>query len=241
MLTPPRSAAWMGESLGGVKGDREEGSRGLTVHVQLEDLAVLAGRVGGQALVGALVVGLAARDPQHLLVLQQLEVRVQRGERPRGTEGCIGDSEPSTGKGQSPGHGAMAPALGGVFHAGNLLVFSQQGGSRGWRMFGPYPILQKYIFGPEFWRRGQLCVQHIVLPPYMHPIAGSLTETPPSPFQQAPAPPQSLTARPSASAPGAGALPRSDTPAAPRSPPARRRCEATGTRACSGELGAEEV
>lgn len=164
MLTPPRSAAWMGESLGGVKGDREEGSRGLTVHVQLEDLAVLAGRVGGQALVGALVVGLAARDPQHLLLLQQLEVRVQRGERPRGTEGCIGDSEPSTGKGQSPGHRAITPALGGVFHAGNVLVLSQQGGSRGWGRFGPYTILQKYIFGPEFWRRGQLCVQHIVLP-----------------------------------------------------------------------------
>lgn len=64
-----------------------EGSRGLTVHVELEDFAVLAGRVGGQALVGALVLGLAARDPQHLLLLQQLEVRVQSWERPRGTEG----------------------------------------------------------------------------------------------------------------------------------------------------------
>lgn len=64
------------------------GGRGLTVHVELEDLAVLAGRVGGQALVGALVLGLAARDPQHmLLLLQQLEVRVQSWERPRGTKG----------------------------------------------------------------------------------------------------------------------------------------------------------
>lgn len=127
-----------------------EGSRGLTVHVELEDFAVLAGRVGGQALVGALVLGLAARDPQHLLLLQQLEVRVQSWERPRGTEGCTRDSEPSTGKGQSPGQGVMAPAFGGVFHAGNVLVLSQQGGSKGWGKVFPKPIPENLFLAQSF-------------------------------------------------------------------------------------------
>lgn len=58
----------------------------LTVNMQLESLGLLASLVEGQALVLPLVSQLAALDPQHLSLLQELDPGVHRDKRPEDTE-----------------------------------------------------------------------------------------------------------------------------------------------------------
>lgn len=58
----------------------------LTVNMQLESLGLLASLVEGQALVLPLVSQLAALDPQHLSLLQELDPGVHQGKRPEDTE-----------------------------------------------------------------------------------------------------------------------------------------------------------